>query len=177
MTFFLRNQHVEYVLKRSDEDHSLPRGARIAHKLCRMVTTRGGKETTPTRPPTKKKPPTSGKKVKNKVGSPVARSVAYKHSVPPSPLREDEYSSDEFDYSQEEDEPEIEEQKQPEQEEQKQEPEVPPSDTDTSAASQGSRVPLPWNLRRQLLTDILEAGGIRLFDYKSQQALSVLCSR
>ena len=46
-----------------------------------------------------------GRRVKNKVASLViGKSVAYKHSLPPhSPLHDEEVSSDEFDYEEEED--------------------------------------------------------------------------
>jgi hypothetical protein len=139
-----------------------------------MVSTRGqGEYPTPSKPTNKKPPPSpagpkvknkvaspAGRRVKNKVASPViGKSVAYKHSLPPpSPLHDEEVSSDEFDYKEEED---------------------PSEDEGASVApsensSQSSKCKeLPLFLQHTLLSDILARGGITQFDSTKQSGQAV----
>ena len=117
------------------------------------------------------KPPirsSSGRKVKNKVGSPAARravqAIAVKEYPPPSPLRD--CSSDEFSYSEEED---------TEEDKQRTKQDEPPSDN--SVATGGSRQRLSLNIQRTLVSDIQEAGGIDSFSLSTAHALKELCDR
>ena len=126
-----------------------------------MVQTRRGKKQT-------NKPPaspaasraTAAQRVKNKVGSPVAKKKA-PILPPPSPLpSEGGYSTDEFDIDDEED------------------PEERVTKSDSSVSSTTSRRErLPGHLLSQLGADINEKGGIIKFGLEAEQALAELCDK
>jgi len=131
---------------------------RSNRKIIKMVSTRRKGYQTPDRPP--RNTSKSVSKVKNKVGSPAAAS---RKSAAPSPLREEEHSSDEFDLDKEEDILEG-------------PPAVAPSPSDSSLQSQSSRrSKLPGHLQIQLVTDIQAKGGIDKFGLGEKQAIAALC--
>ena len=121
-----------------------------------MVHTRRGEYQSP-KPPL---PKSSVKnKLKNKVGSPVGRTKTAGRANT-AVASQGEYSSDDFDISEEED--------------VNQEQEHIPSDS--SFCSQASRRQrLPFNLQATLLSDIQVRGGIDKFGLESEQALALLC--
>ena len=97
-------------------------------------------------------------KVRNKVASPVAKVPA---SIDPTSSDLD-VESDEFNYEDEA--------------ESKASGEASTSSV-VSASSSKSRERLSWNLQRQLLTDIQNAGGLQAFHLQAKQALSLLCNK
>jgi len=128
-----------------------------------MVQTRRG-----TKQNSAKKPPASpaanraiaSQRVKNKVGSPVAKKKAPILPPPASPSEAD-YSTDEFDLDEEEDE------EQP----------APASDSSaaSSVASNSKREKLARNVLIQLAVDINDRGGIIQFSLAEEFALANLC--
>ena len=117
-----------------------------------MVSTRARKGEGSSQPPNQ--PP--NKKVRNKVVSPVAK----KRAVISKP-EESGYSSDEFNYKDEEDETSV----------------SASEASSTPSASGKQRSSLPHNLVRQLLIDIQQHGGIKVFQLQAPQALKELCDK
>jgi len=125
-----------------------------------MVTTRRGKKETskPVASPAASRA-TASQRVKNKVGSPVAKRKPDILPPPPSPLQSEAgYSTDKFDLDDEED------------------PEKARPRSDSLVSSTASkRERLPGHVLCQLAANINEKGGIEKFWLESEQSLALLC--
>lgn len=119
-----------------------------------MVGTRSKSKGEVLKPKSTPKKATTNRKVRNKVQSPVARQNPAVEVL----VGESDVESDEYDVNEEED-----------------VVSAPPTPGVSDTESSSSRVRLPFNLQRQLLSDIQERGGIERFGLSQLQALSALC--
>lgn len=133
----------------------MPASHHLFHTLAMVKTRKGDYKTSSL---SNKKTTT---KVKDKVGSPearAARGLSAKAEIPSTTLQ---YSSDEFNYSDEDDSASLKS----------------TAASDTSQVSEGSRSNLKPYLLSILLRDVISAGGIDRFHLVSSQALATLCDK